>query len=223
MKLIEDASTLLGQVTAPPDVLSFLQKALSQAREDDYRPPGIKKVAMLTPEKANIVIFKNFVSAGTGPEELLEVLGELALAKAGPEGKEIWERKLVFSDGRVGDEYTAKLASGNFSTHRSLVESFVGAVERLEAAHIANALIANGVSIGDSKNVRVKEWPATKDMSTGATPYSLVPLVSAYCDPDVWRYFPKAFAAYVSGKLTCGRSDVLTAFRLNINYVLECV
>lgn len=219
MKLLEDVGQLIKNLS--PGVQAGLSDFVTKARQVDYRPIGIKKVAVLTPEKDSIVIFKNFASAPGGAEELLEVLGECALAKAGPEGEKIWNRKLVYSAGLVGSQFNEKLASGRYSTFRALTESYLGAVERLEALHIANALIANGVSVKDAQNVDVLQWPATQGLASGKEPYSLVPLVSAYCDPDHWKYFPKAFSAMVLGTLTCGRSDVLAGLKQNINSVLE--
>jgi hypothetical protein len=198
-----------------------LLAAVSGAKEVDFQPAGISRSVALSAGGDSINIFKTFSSDPKGHEGLLEALGELTLLKAGDLGKQVWERKLVFAAPETANDFDHKLKSGNFSLFKSLVESFDGAVQRLEALHYANALISNGVAIGDAKNLNIFEWSATKDMAGGKVPYSLVPLVSAYCDSDQWKSFPKAFAAYVLGTLACGRNDVKGKFEEVIKSVIE--
>lgn len=221
MTLVENALGLLQKANLDSQTLSFVSRALDSAKTHQGLAPGIRVSSMLAPSRDSIIIFNASSNSPGSDRELLEVIGELIYSKAGQVGQDVWSKKLVFSNSEVGKIFNDKLQSGAFSTFRSLVESIPTPVLRLEALHVANALIANGVSMGDAKNLDVTKWPAVEGLVNGTVPYPLLPLVSAYFDPSVWSSFPKAFAAYVKGELVCPCQDVTLKLHESLNSVLE--
>ena len=223
MDTFSQVHTAIEKSGLPKEVLARLAVAKGSVRQMNVQPQAIQRVAMLGREdgKAHIQLFKNFSDSSRAVQDLLDTYGELILMTSGEAGGEIWQRKLVLADPGVAQKFNEKLKTGNFSSFRSLVESFAGAVERLTALHIANALIYHRISFGDAKNVDVTAWPQTEDLAKGTMPFSLTPLLGAYCDPDVWRNWPVAFRHRVLGTLTCARNDVLTEFKKVIDAVCE--
>jgi hypothetical protein len=213
----------IDKAKLPPEAVAKLNLARQSIVRTPVQPNKIDRVAMLgtSGTLAHVELFKNFGESPRSVSDLLDTYGELILKLSGQVGSEIWRRKLVTADRGVADSFNVKLQSGRFSTFRGLVESFEGAVERLVALHLANALIHHRVSFGDAKNMDVFEWPHTQGLATGKVPYSVIPLVSAYCDPDVWRVFPTAFRHRVLGTLACGRKDVEVEFKAVVDSVCE--
>jgi hypothetical protein len=224
MDAFTQVQTAIEKAALPKEVLARLSAAKSTAKQLDIQPSAIQRVVMLGSDGggSHIQLFKNFQGSSRAVQDLLDTYGELILMTSGEIGSIIWERKLVLADSEIACQFNDKLKSGNFSSFKSLVESFTGAVERLVAIHLSNALIHYRVSFGDTKNIDVKVWPQTEGLANGTVPYSLTPLLGAYCDPDVWRSFPVAFRNRVQGTLTSGRKDVLSEFRQVIDSVCEC-
>jgi hypothetical protein len=207
----------------PDEVLARLSLARGSIQQLSIQPAAISRTVMLAnkDQQSHIQLFKNFGDSPRAAEDLLEAYGELILLSSGTAGLQIWEKKLALADRGVADLFNQKLKSGNYSTFRALVESYGGAVERLVALHIANALIHHRQSFGDASNIDVFMWPHTEGLANGTVPYSLVPLISAYCDSDVWRHFPVAFRHRVMGTLAAGRKDVLDEFKKIVGAIGE--
>jgi len=224
MDAFDQVQGAIEKAGLPQEVIAKLAIAKGSIRKMDTQPMAISRVAMLGREgdSAHIQLFKNFSGSSRAVQDLLDTYGELILMTSGNAGGEIWRRKLVLADPEVSAQFNEKLKSGKFSSFRSLVESFNGAIERLVAVHISNALLHCKVSFGDAKNMDVTVWPQTEGLANGKIPFSLTPLLGAYCDPDVWRNFPVAFRHRVLGTLTCGRNDVLTEFKKIVDTVCEC-
>jgi hypothetical protein len=224
MDAFAQVQTAIEKAALPKEILAKLSAAKSTAKQLDMQPSAIQRVVMLGNDGSgsHIQLFKNFQGSSRAVQDLLDTYGELILLTSGEVGSIIWKRKLVLADSEVACQFNEKLKSGNFSSFKSLVESFTGAVERLIAIHISNALIHYRVSFGGTKNIDVTIWPQTEGLANGTQPYSIIPLLGAYCDPDVWRNFPIAFRHRVQGTLACGRKDVLSEFRKVIDSVCEC-
>lgn len=222
-QIVDQVHSSIDQAGLPGECVARLNVAKSSIKQLDSQPTAIQRVAMLVQSGGQgcVHLFKNFQSSPRAVQDLLDSYGELILMTSGQAGNEIWNRKLALADIGVGDQFNEKLKSGKYSSFRSLVESFSGAVERLVAIHLANALIHSRVSYPDAQNIDVFTWPQTEALANGKVPFSLTPLVSAYCDPDTWRSWPVAFRHRVLGTLTCGRADVLTEFKKVIDAVAE--
>jgi hypothetical protein len=160
-----------------------------------------------TPEP-QVLLFQNKQDSPEAARDLLVACGEAIWLLQEDWHHEVWNRKLVLDNSGVGEQFNKKLQSGQFSTYKSLVESFSGAVERLVALHLSNALIYNRVPCKDAQQVNVLEWPCTCDLATGKEPYSILPLLGAYCERNCWESFPESFACYAMNSVKCGRADV---------------
>lgn len=221
MTIFDQVKSQLDKSGLPAFALARLAAIGKDSVQVSSKPPGMERCVSLgsTDGKSIVLMYNGAAESPRASQDLLEVYGELIIQSAGAVGAEIWEKKLTLALPETVAEFTEKLQSKKFTSYRSLVESFDGAVARLTALHLANALIWHRVSFAGAFNVNVLEWPQTASFAQGQAPYSLVPLVSAYCDPDVWKSFPVAFRHRVAGTLTCGRQDVLKAF----NGVIESV
>ncbi len=166
----------------------------------------------------NVVLYSP--SAPMLPEVFYRAIGDWLFNNSPTTAREIWNKQLVAADPSVGAAFDAKLSSGQFSSWRALVESFDGAVNRLVALHIANALIANGMPIGDAVGLKVVDWPMTSEFATGKRPMSIIPLTSAYCDANQIASFGAAFAASITGSLSCSRTDVKRVLKQCIDTVV---
>lgn len=197
---------LLAGFDLPRGVSSRLDQFLGQAQSSNNSSHRFALVRKN--ETPQLILFPQKQSSPEAVQELLEALGELIFVTQQDWHRSVWARKLVLSDKVVGISFNEKLKAGKFSSYKSLVESFDGAVERLVALHLANALIANCVPCKDSLNVDILEWPQTEGLASGKIPFSILPLLGAYCDSQQWESFPKSFACHVLGTVACSRVDV---------------
>lgn len=147
---------------------------------------------------------------GTGPHlvgSLLAALGAKIAHQFSPSSKARWASQLVFARPSQIDAFAGRLAQQKCETYKDLVDSFSSAVDRLVALHIANALIANRVPIAEGVNLDIRKWGATEKFAAQLTPYSLIPLVSAYCPQ--FSEFSRTFSAFVvSGLKDVSESSV---------------
>lgn len=200
-------------LTGLPDVLvKMVRQSVMGAKELDIQPEGFERVAALSASPGTIQLYADFGKSNRATQDLLEAVGDLILQKAGKVGQQIWKRKLCLANDGTASSFTQKLGSKQFSTYRSVVESFTGAIERLIALHLANALISQRLSIEDAYNIDVANWPATTQFASGKKAYSIIPLATAYCDPSCVESYGHAFYCRVMSKLACGRKDVKEAF-----------
>lgn len=192
-----------------PDLVLDLCLGLVRGSKPIDTPPDGNVSARVSQAEDCIYLFGSTSNTPTLTVDLVRAVGELIERKATAAGQaDIWRRKLVLPDATIGEEFNTKLRSRQYSTYRSLVESFTGAVSRLQALHIANALIANKVPMADAYNLDVTTCGYTATFATGKAPYSITPLVSAYCEAEVWKSFSKAFQQHCLGGIKCRRSDV---------------
>jgi hypothetical protein len=219
MEQISKAIELIKKSGLNPELEELVSTVCGKIEHADVQPKGFTKTAGINPDSGNIQLFKNFESGTNSLQELLGTIGELLLAKSGADGKAIWEKKLVLLTSNTPEKFNGKLKSKQFSSFRSLVESFKGSVNRLEALHIANALIYHKISFGDSFNLDVKVWPQTEAFCNGKKPYSLIPLATAYFDQQ-YMEFSNAFCGKVLGDIKCSRKDVLDKFLEVVDGVL---
>lgn len=211
---ITQAGQQLELAGVPAEALAQLSFLTKGAQWHDRQPPAVMRQVVLggTAGQRRVVIFPQAASSTRGVQDLLEVYGEYLLEVAGRAGQLAWRHKLALAEPAHVALFQEKLASRQYSTFRSLVESIDGAVARLTALHLANAFIHHRVPMADAFNTAVDTWPATAGLASGQVPLSLTPLVSAYCDSDVWQRFPVAFSQRAMGLLNCGRQDVLQKF-----------
>lgn len=219
MNLPDPTEELLKGVKIPESVLNFCLGLIRSARPVDAQP-GSAVCARASQAEECINLYGTTSSTPLLTLDLLEAAGELIERKAVAAGQaSLWQRKLVLPDAEVADEFNAKLRHRQYSTFQSLVESFGGAVQRLQAIHLANALIANKVPMADAFDIDVKVCGFTATFASCKVPYSITPLASAYCEPEVWQRFPVAFRQVATTGLKCRRSDVCA----KMNSVVEAV
>lgn len=144
---------------------------------------------------------------------VLREFGDYILSKA-PEEMEIeWRQKLVLPTTEQVNAFQQRLNQG-FDSYQEVVASLKSPLDRLVAAHLANALMYNGQAFSGASNVNVREWGPTKELATGVRYFSIVPLTSAYCPRAVHKDFGSAFASCVVYDLkTVLHTDVKNALR----------
>jgi hypothetical protein len=90
------------------------------------------------------------------------------------------------------------------------------------AIHICNALLANGTPIESSKNISIKTWGPTSAFCSGQKPYSLIPLISAYCSSEIYENLGEALQECVLSDFKGVRhSSVARAMRGMIGALVE--
>ena len=104
-----------------------------------------------------------------------------------------WERKLVFPKREQLEQVQHLLKQGNGKSFSELVRSISEPVTRLVAIHTFNALIANGVSFANARTVDLRDWGATTGFFAMEAPFSLLPLLGAYCPRDLYESYASAF------------------------------
>jgi hypothetical protein len=181
--------------------------AINSAETDLNSTPGIYRAASVRRlPQPQLLIFQNNSGSPQAVQDTLISCGEVIWLTQSPQDREIWTRKLVFEDSGIAANFNEKLQSGQFSSYKSIVESFDNSIHRLVALHLANALIYNRVPCG--QGINVLEWPQTTGLANGQIPYSILPLLGAYCDSDCWESFPRAFMHHVMGTVRCARKEV---------------
>ena len=133
---------------------------------------------------------------------ILREFGEYLYSLCSKDTVERWEHKLVVPNIGQIDAFQNKLKE-SYETYGDLVASFLYPVDRLIAIHLANALIANGQQIKDSKNLDIRNYGPTTDFANCSAFYSITPLVSVYAPRDVTKEFGCAFAGSVVYDLKC--------------------
>lgn len=98
-----------------------------------------------------------------------------------PAQLERWQRKLVMANPVTVREVQARLSTAQ--GYSRLVDSFSLPVDRLVAIHLANALIAHRVPPTEAPDLA--QWEPTAALANGRHPFSLTPLVTAYCASDL--------------------------------------
>ncbi len=152
----------------------FEQKVRSSTSVDD---PNIS--IYIDPASGSIYYNEKFINENSS-RCLVKCFLDYIYNKSNDSYKEIWNRKLISADKRCIDNIQRKLFSG-VTDFKSIVESYQGAVDRLTALHVCNALIANGVSTRSAASININSYGATEDFCSGKTRMSLLPLVSCYC------------------------------------------
>lgn len=219
INLVQAAAQALEKAAIPSAVVALLSTVAAQATVVQVAPEADDRAARVV--NGSLVLNPGDVDPVKGLADLVQAFGDLIFEKARPDVKEIWLRKLTLAKPEIAKAFNDKLARGNFSSYQSLVESFSGSIERLVAVHVANALIGTGVSIKDANNLDVTTWPVTAEFASGRKPYSLIPLLGAYCDGEQLSSYGVAFRHLVSGTLKCSRSDVGQELKALIELVAE--
>lgn len=221
MPTLDSVFAAVQQANLPAEAISQLATANQSVKRAATAPLSITRTAVFSPSSQNIVLFSGFDSSPKAAEDLLAAYGDLIYQMSGETGKTIWEQKLVLANPDTGNLFNERLRQSRFSTFKALVESFDGAVQRLEALHIANAFIYNKVPITSAYGIDVTKHPMTAEFAGGRKPYSAVPLISAYVDQDIWQDFKVAFSRRISNTLSCGRADVKDLLVKTIDSVCE--
>lgn len=109
----------------------------------------------------------------------------------------IWDQKLVIPVASIIDRFVDFCQEDNMSNFMDVVRKFNRADDRLQVIHICNALVASNVHPKDLKSIDVRQHPATAEFCQGLRPYSLIPLMSAYCGGEHLDKYENAFALYL--------------------------
>lgn len=122
-----------------------------------------------------------------------------------------WQKKLVYPKKSVIDRLQASFSRGGKTSFTQFVDEFKEANERLVVIHLCNALIKNSVRATNSRSINLTSHPATSSFARARTPYSLLPLISAYGGrgPSAESY-ETVFANYcaAAGKLEYSEASV---------------
>lgn len=146
---------------------------------------------------------------------LYEALGERYWYKeVSTEGKVRWTKKLVYPKKSVIDRLQTSFSRGGKTSFSQFVDEFKTADEKLIAIHLCNALIRNSARAVNSKTIVLSNHPATATFAKAKAPYSLIPLLSAYCGGrNPIESYEHAFASYCSerGKIRITEPSVADA------------
>jgi len=141
------------------------------------------------------------VKQGNNYGQIIKCFGYFVYNSLDEETKNNWKYKFDLPTKSQVDEFISKLTSGSFETYLKLVESSKSPITRLVHLNIANALIANGVSINDCVKVDVLKWPSTEAYANLTRNHSLIPIISAYTTRDVLDNYHTAFYELAVSKL----------------------
>lgn len=124
----------------------------------------------------------------------------------------LWEQKLVVPVKATIDRFVdfCREDSEDSVDFMDVVRKFSRADDKLQVIHICNALIASNVHPKDLQNLDVHTHPATAEFCQGLRPYSMKPLMSAYCGGEHLDKYEDAFAYYLlyGGKFHTSESSV---------------
>jgi hypothetical protein len=112
------------------------------------------------------------------PVPLIKAFGTIVHRQLAPKKQAAWDRKLIRLTKDQALEFAHRISM--YEDYQSVVTSYLGAVDRLAAIHLCNALIASRVDYTETVNVDIFEWPQTAPMAKGQKPYSLLPVWGAY-------------------------------------------
>ena len=198
---MSDIVSYVGSLRLAQSLPDAYRKALgsvaSAATVSGALPPTVTATAFVSTDGKSVVFAPGFQQDTSG-QAAVEAAGAVILALSGQEGQRLWQDKLVKACPGAVDEFNGKLSSGQYSQFRGIVDSFTNPVGRLVALHLANAFIGSYTPIAAATGLDIKTWPKTAEFCSGGARYSLTPLVSAYCQPELWQSFPKAFYARVT-------------------------
>jgi hypothetical protein len=127
---------------------------------------------------------------------VLREFGDYLLTKTPEETELMWRQKLTLPTTEQIDAFQQRLNQG-FKSYTEVVESLKSPIDRLIAAHLSNAMMANGQAFAGATNINLREWGPTSEFATLRRYYSLTPLTSAYCPRCVDKDFGSAFASCV--------------------------
>lgn len=155
-----------------------------------------------------IRLYPSLLADVKAAKAVLREFGLLVLARGGDRAEAIWEKKLI----APADEQIQQFANAlkdeatraKCHTYADLIQTYPQkghSVDRLIGIHLANALLANNVSFGDSIGVDIYKWGPTAQFASGKKYFSLVPLTSAYCPGEIHRCFGCALAALITDNL----------------------
>jgi len=123
----------------------------------------------------------------------------------------VWKHKLIQPNMATMDRLT-KYLRGGISSYKELIDKFQTPIDKLQVIHVVNALIDNSVKPQEAKTLDLFGYPPVEDFCKGLTPYSLVPLLSAYrggIGTDIEKY-ENAFAEFCceNGKVRAAETSV---------------
>lgn len=155
-----------------------------------------------------IRLYPSLLANVKASKAVLREFGLLLLARGGERAEAIWEKKLIAPTTEQVEQFASALKDESVRakchTFAELIQTYPNkghSVDRLVGVHLANALLANNVSFGDSIGVDIHKWGPTAQFAAGKKYFSLVPLTSAYCPGSIHRCFGCAFASLVSENL----------------------
>jgi hypothetical protein len=155
-----------------------------------------------------IRLYPSLLADVKAAKAVLREFGLLVLARGGDRAESIWEKKLIAPTKAQVDQFANALKDettrAKCHTYAELMQTYPEkghSVDRLVGIHLANALLANNVSFGDSIGVDVYKWGPTAQFANGKKYFSLVPLTSAYCPGEIHRCFGCALAALIMDNL----------------------
>ncbi len=121
--------------------------------------------------------------------------------------KAVWKQKLIQPNLAVMDRLNVAFKSG-FTDYKQILNKFTSAVERLQVLHVINTLIDHNVKPQEAEHLDIYAYPPIEDFCKGLTPYSLLPLLSAY--RGTLDNYEDAFSEYCTenGKLHASESSV---------------
>ena len=152
---------------------------------------------------------------------ILREFGLAVQAKASKTALDMWNRKLVIPSAAAIDTFQSRLKE-KLPDYNALVDTFNTTTDRMVAIHIANALEANGQTIGDSANLDLKNWGPTMEFANCRRYYSITDLVNAYAPRSIATSFPSAFAATaVYGLSSVLRTEVSIELKGLVRVVVE--
>lgn len=123
----------------------------------------------------------------------------------------LWKQKLIQPNMSTMDRLVGYIKNG-ISNYKELLDKFYSAVDRLQVLHVINTLVDNRVKPNEAKGVDLFEYPPTEGFCKGLTPFSLIPLLSAYRGGSglPMEAYEDAFAEYCSenGKVRASEQSV---------------
>ena len=155
-----------------------------------------------------IRLYPSLLANSKAPKAVLREFGLLVLARGGDRAESIWDKKLIAPSPEQIEMFASALKDeatrAKCHSYAELIQTYPDkghSVDRLVGIHLANALLANNVSFGDSIGVDIHKWGPTAQFSAGKKYFSLVPLTSAYSPGEIHRCFGCALAALVIDNL----------------------
>lgn len=168
---------------------------------DDQGASADAQVNLTDPNSINLfpALLKRPEAVQTGA--ILREFGISLYRQASSDAQSKWTFKLCLPDKGQVDAVQGKLLSDKFETYRELTETFKTAMDRLVCLNVCNALLANGVPRGQSRNVNIFQWGATAEYANLNRFHSIKPLVFAYTDRQVAECPGRALAEMIVNEM----------------------